>query len=334
MGNGWSGAAPALCRGAFGLALLAVCGVVACAGSSKSNGAPSNGDAGEGGRGGSGVAGSGAAGSGGAGAAASGAGGSATGAGGAGSGGTSGAAGGAGSGGTSGEAGGAGERTEGGAAGSAGEANGGASGVAAGGGAGDDASHAGEASGGAGGGCQNWCSEANPACCGEALSCVESAPSCRIEILAASVDVIYDYEELEAEIATLSGALAATIPLSEVELAAADPSPAARFEMTLNADASDDFAALTGMYLHPFRLACDDRELFVGVVYMREGAAAIETPVLHADPSETGALVLRLGAWQSAWLISGGGDAVLRERIDRPELRAEFCARGVLAELE
>jgi hypothetical protein len=46
-------------------------------------------------------------------------------------------------------------------------------------------------------------------------------------------------------------------------------------------------------------------------------------------------LILRLGAWQGAWLDLGGvGETEARERIDRPELRAALCARGVLQELE
>jgi hypothetical protein len=160
-------------------------------------------------------------------------------------------------------------------------------------------------------------------------------PSCRIDVFAEPVDVIYDYAELEAAIGALSGAVAMTIPLTDVERAAADVAPAARFEMTLSAEATAASAALTEAFLHPFRVSCDDQELFVGVVYMWGGAAAIRTPVLHAEESMD-ALVLRFGAWQGAWLL-GPGDRedkrALRERLDRPELRAVLCERGILAEL-
>jgi hypothetical protein len=160
-------------------------------------------------------------------------------------------------------------------------------------------------------------------------------PSCRIDVFAEPVDVIYEYAELEAAISALSGAVAITIPLTDVERAAADAAPAARFEMTLSAEATAASAALTEAFLHPFRVSCDDQELFVGVVYMWAGAAAIRTPVLHAEESMD-ALVLRFGAWQGAWLL-GPGDhedkRALRERLDRPELRAVFCERGILAEL-
>lgn len=304
-------------RAAFVLALLLTGGSIsACGGSSKSKGSPSS----DGGRGGSNAVGGGAG---------SGAGGAVAGGSGTGAGGVTGEAGSG-----TGEAGAATGGAGGGAA-SGGESQGGSNGAAAAAGAsGEAGSHAGASAGGAGG-CQDWCSAETPACCRDDLSCVESAPSCRIEVLGQSVDVIYEYAELQAEIDALSGGIAATIALSEVEHAAVDPAPAARFELTLNADASAELAALVGMNLQPFRVACDGQELFVGVMYMREGAAAIRTPVLHAEAVESGALVLRLGAWQGAWLFSDSdGDEASRERIDRAELRAEFCARGILTELE
>jgi hypothetical protein len=220
--------------------------------------------------------------------------------------------------------------------GAGGAANGGSSGAGAatGGAAGDGVASAGESSGGAGGECQDLCSEAVPACCTEELRCVERVPRCRIDVLADQVDVIYEYSELQAEIGTLSGGVDFTIPLGVVESAAADPPPAARFQLTLAAEASTDLAALAGVYLRPFRLLCDEQELFVGVVYQKGGAAAIQTPVLHAEQAEDGALVLLLGAWQGAWAISGGGAAELRERLDRTELRAELCGRGLLEEIQ
>jgi hypothetical protein len=220
--------------------------------------------------------------------------------------------------------------------GTAAATNGGRSGAGAttGGAAGDGGASAGESSGGAGGECQDLCSELSPACCTEELRCVERVPRCRIDILAGDVGVIYQYADLQAEIETLSGAVEFTIPLGVVESAAADPPPAARFQLTLDADASIGLAAIADVYAQPFRLSCDEEELFVGVVYYRGGAAAILTPVLHAEQAEDGALELRLGAWQGAWSISGGGTAELRERLDRTELRAELCARGILEELQ
>ena len=225
----------------------------------------------------------------------------------------------------------------GGLAGAAGAvANGGASGAGAalGGEAGEGAASAGESSGGAGRDCENLCGEAAPACCTEELRCVERIPRCRIDVLAGDVGVIYEYSDLQAEIGTLSGAVEFMVPLGLVERAAADPPPAARFQLTLDPEASTELAALAGVNAQPFRLSCDEQELFVGVVYLEGGAAAIRTPVLHVKQAEDGPLVLRLGAWQGAWILSGGGAAELRERLDRTELRAELCARGLLEEIQ
>jgi hypothetical protein len=78
--------------------------------------------------------------------------------------------------------------------------------------------------------------------------------------------------------------------------------------------------------------------LFVGVLSPVNGAAALRTPVLHVDTSasRSDAVVLHLGAWQGAWYgLSGGAatEATDRERIDRSEWRAAFCARGLLSDL-
>jgi hypothetical protein len=66
------------------------------------------------------------------------------------------------------------------------------------------------------------------------------------------------------------------------------------------------------------------------------GAAALDTPVLH-EARENGVLILRLGAYQSAWVGMGvdqPATSPLRERIDRSELRAALCRRGVLHVLD
>ena len=316
--RGWWRRKDGLCRaaprGALGLAVLVACSVFgACGGSSKSKRTPATGGTGAAGAGGSSVAnGAGESGASGAGAEPGGAvGGTMSGAAGV----TNGAGGQSGSGGA--------------------VANGGTSGAggATGGATGDGGASAGESSGGAGGSCQDLCSKSAPACCTQALRCVERVPRCRIDVLAGDVGVIYEYPDLQAEIGTLSGEVEFTIPLGMVERAAADPPPAARFELTLAAEATTILAGFTNLAVQPFRLSCDEQELFVGVVYLREGAAAIRTPVLHVEQGDDGTFVLRLGAWQGAWSISGGGAAELRERLDRAELRAELCERGVLNEI-
>lgn len=197
-----------------------------------------------------------------------------------------------------------------------------------------DAASTSESSSGADSGCRDLCSDTAPACCTPELSCVERVPRCRIDVLADHLDTTYDYADLEAKAGTWPGAVEFAIPLDAVERATAEPPPAARFELTLDAEASTTLAQLSVVYSQPFRLSCDEQELFVGVVYMAEGAAALRTPVLHVKQAEDGALVLRLGAWQSAWALNGnGGTTELRERLDRSELRAQLCERGILEEL-
>jgi hypothetical protein len=122
---------------------------------------------------------------------------------------------------------------------------------------------------------------------------------------------------------------------ADIEWAAAEPAPASRFEMHLTSQASSEYGALLeSTDLHPFRFSCDGQELFVGVFYLIYGAAALNTPVLHVELDADDLVVLRLGAWQGAWLIPAEGNPEARERIDRPELRAVFCQRGALQELE
>jgi len=317
----------------LGLALLGACFALAgCSASSKSNSPSTGGTAGEAGRGGGGGI--------------SGASGSSDSAG-------KSSGGGAGSGGTiGGDAGSSG--TTGGTAGDPGTAGGNASGTggsvpSSGGTAGDTAGDAGESAGGiggtagtsgtagTGGACQDLCTGNSPACCSEPLLCVESIPTCRIEFLVDKVDTTYEYADLEAKIATLTGGIDVTILSTDIEWAAADAPPSARFEFRLSAEASLTHAKLKGMFLsRPFLVSCGDQALFVGVTYMFEGAAALRTPVIHIEETETGAIRLLLGAWQSAWAFSSAspGTEEFRERIDRPELRAAFCGRGIMNELE
>jgi len=313
-------------------ALVVVClWLAGCSGSSKSGAPASGGTAGDGG---SGSGGGGISGSGGS------------------SGGGESSRGGAGSSGIGGsDAGSAG--TTGGTAGAIGTAGGNASGtggtVPLGGTGGDTGGDAGESAGGTGGtsgtggisgaggtggSCQDLCTETAPACCTEPLRCVESIPTCRIEFLTDRVDTTYEYADLEEKIAALTGGVALTITSDDIEWAAADTPPSPRFEFRLSAEASLRYAALTDLaYSHPFLVSCGNQALFVGITYMFEGAAALRTPVLHVEETETGAFRLFLGAWQgAAGLETSTGDVAARQRIDRPELRAAFCGRGILTE--
>jgi hypothetical protein len=117
--------------------------------------------------------------------------------------------------------------------------------------------------------------------------------------------------------------------------AAVEPPSAARFELHLGPEATAAGAAIASGFNQPFRVSCDDRTLFVGVIYPEGGAAALRVPVLHVAGLENGPLVLRLGGWQGAWLgLEFLGSQLSRERIDRPELRGALCARGILSELD
>ncbi len=71
----------------------------------------------------------------------------------------------------------------------------------------------------------------------------------------------------------------------------------------------------------------------MGLLYLKEGAAAINAPVLHPSQAADGSLILQLGAWQGAWSFVTAGTVEARERIDRPELREALCVKGPLSTL-
>jgi hypothetical protein len=122
---------------------------------------------------------------------------------------------------------------------------------------------------------------------------------------------------------------------ADIASAGAEAPAASRIQLQLSAPAASAHASqLENALLHAFRLSCNGQSLFVGVVYVKDGAAAIQTPVMHVARDSDDALVLQLGAWLGAWALPGvGGSAELKQRLDRPELRAALCRRGVLREL-
>lgn len=140
---------------------------------------------------------------------------------------------------------------------------------------------------------------------------------------------------MEQEIAELPQDILVSIADTDIEFAAADPSPAKRFEFQLTAEASELHGALLdGAGIQPFWLSCNGQRLFAGVTYLSYGAAAIKTPVLHLGRNDEDRWVLALGAWQAAWFDTTSSDPAPAERIDRPELRAAFCQRGAMGELD
>ena len=183
--------------------------------------------------------------------------------------------------------------------------------------------------------CVDACRLDGPACCSPAVSCVAATGSCVLEVLTERVDVIYTYAELEQKVASLAQDVEVSLTDADIVWAAIEQPPASRIELHLSAQASAlSGDALEQGRLHPFRVSCDGQSLFVGVIYNANWAAALRTPVLDVSRDSGDSLILRLGAWEGAWAAPGfAGDPGARERIDRPELRAAFCRKGVLQEL-
>lgn len=190
-------------------------------------------------------------------------------------------------------------------------------------------------SGAGGASCVDACELHGAACCVGSKRCLEPGDSCVLDILSATVGVIYEYDDLEQEISELPSDILISIADTDIAFAAADPSPAARFEFELTPEASELHGPpLDDASIHPFWLSCNGERLFAGVTHVSYGAAAIKTPVLHLGRNNEGRWVLALGAWLGAWLNATSSDPTLAERIDRPELRAAFCQRGALSELD
>lgn len=224
-------------------------------------------------------------------------------------------------------------------AGSTGSQGGSAASTAGSGNAGAPAENGGESSGGAGGAeeCRNLCSDQAPACCTADLHCVTAEQHCRIDVFDL-IELPHDYDALEQELAAVSDHVSLSISDGDVKSAAAEPFAAGRFEFDLNDRASASYGdMLQASFGHGFRLSCNDKPLFDGIFWFEEGQAVFDTPVLSvAAQTKDGATVLELGAFSGAWSSSfgDGGTTADRERIDRPELRAAFCARGILGVLD
>ena len=186
--------------------------------------------------------------------------------------------------------------------------------------------------------CMAACERHGAPCCFLSGACRQSAGGCAIEILEATVGTLYEYAALEREVAALPQDVMAAFADTDVAWAAADPSPA-RIALALTSQAAERYPVSPELaWNHPFRLSCNGEVLLLGVTYPAFGAAALKTPVLHAHTHAEGHVVLALGAWQGAWYGAAQGSAELTAeltgRLDRPELREAFCARGVLEELD
>ena len=209
---------------------------------------------------------------------------------------------------------------------------GGAGGTAAGG-----SSYDGGSAGGASG-CIDVCALYGEACCVWSDPCSVPTSGCTFDVLAASVGTTYQYADLETKVAALPQDISVSFTDQDIAWAAADPWPAGRIELHLTDDAASRYGTILDGARdgRVFRVSCGGQSLFVGVFYIWYGQAALDTPVLH-EARENGVLIVRLGAYEGAWMGMGttsSAFSTLRERIDRSELRASFCRRGILHVLD
>lgn len=218
-------------------------------------------------------------------------------------------------------------------AGTPGASMGGASGIGTGGVAQGGAADGGSSAGAGGEShCVDVCAH-GPTCCVPA--CVTADARCVIDVFDTMLSSgIHEYGDLEQTVASLSQSFLASVSTADIVWAGAEPSAAGRIEMHLSPAASALYGAeLEGADMHAFRLSCDGQSLFVGQVYMQNGAAALDTPVLHVARDVDDKVILRLGAQQGAWALSSTSPLAARERLDRPELRATLCLAGALPPL-
>jgi len=186
-------------------------------------------------------------------------------------------------------------------------------------------------------GCVDVCTLYGDACCVWSDPCLVPTGSCTFEVLAASVDTTYQYADLESKVAALPQDLSVSFTDHDIAWAAADPWPAGRIELHLTDDAASRYGTILDGARdgRVFRVSCGGQSLFVGVFYIWYGEAALDTPVLH-EARENGVVMVRLGAYEGAWmgLDLTPATSPLRERIDRSELRAALCRRGILHVLD
>lgn len=195
---------------------------------------------------------------------------------------------------------------------------------------------AGEGGGAGAAECLDVCAREGEACCFAGGECVSPSGQCTIEVLAGLIDTSNDYDVIAQRVAALSPERLLSLGDADVASARIEAPFAARLELVLSAEASVRAADLEQAERHPFRVSCGGRELFIGVVYAPYGAAAIGAPVMHVSRNPDERLVLRVGAWQGAWAgppSTTPETEQLRQRFDRPELRAALCRDGSLTAL-
>ena len=154
------------------------------------------------------------------------------------------------------------------------------------------------------------------------------SPRFTLEIHSQPVGVIYQTSDLEQRLRQGGGGpVALTLGSSDVSRAVIGPVPSDLIELHLTEPASARFRQVVPRFSEtlPFRVRVDGRELFSGVLYTAIGAAAIQSPVLHAADESPTQVVLVIGARQGAAYGMSSDEAA--RRIDRPELRAALGSR-------
>jgi hypothetical protein len=221
-------------------------------------------------------------------------------------------------------------------AGTANASTGGAGATGTGGVSDGGAANGGSTAGASGGDCVDVCALYGPSCCVAPVACVSADARCVIEVFSTKLSNIpYQYADLEAAVAKVPQLFAVSVSTTDIDQARTDPPASARIELRLTPAASVRYGdALEDADRQPFRLSCDGQTLFLGVVYMLIGAAAIDAPVLHVARDVDDSIILRLGAQQGAWgLSSSTSPLAARQRLDQPPLRATLCLAGALPAL-
>jgi hypothetical protein len=172
------------------------------------------------------------------------------------------------------------------------------------------------------------CGASSPPSASDRMDSAELA----LRIHAERVGVIYEYARLLERLSDGGGgAVRETFHESDIARYVVGPEPSGTVAFHLTPAASTRWrgAVPAVAETQPFVVSLRERMLYAGVVYPAIGAAAIESPVVHAG-KQRGNVVLTIGAFQGAAFLQGSPE--LARRIDRAELRELFRRRGALRE--
>lgn len=155
----------------------------------------------------------------------------------------------------------------------------------------------------------------------------------RIEVHENGVGVIYEYERLLERLRQdAGGAVRLRLDEGDVRRFVVGPPPSPMLALHLTPPASKRWRSALPAFseTHPVVVSLRGKHMFSAVLYPAVGAAAIQSPVVHAS-EVGGCVVLTIGAQQGTAYF-GGAPVEDARRIDRVELRELFRRRGVLEE--